>query len=163
MNSLTLVEFFETCQKKKWSPLSSGSWVSPLHKYFYIHVGKVASVKIRYCLHILEGYPEPEIGQLTRRSMPNQSFVPKLTDFDTARAVDILTSPEWFRFCFVRNPYHRIFSAYKSKIMSGDSQYQFVRDEILSTRNYPVRDGWPAANVTFRDFVLYVQEREALL
>jgi hypothetical protein len=70
-----------------------------------------------------------------------------------------MTSPEWFRFCFVRNPYYRLFSAYKSKILNyGDMQYQFVRDAIRAKWDYPVRDGRPAGMVAFRDFVRYVEE-----
>ena len=137
------------------------SWASPTHKYLYVAVGKAACTKIKLSLHQLEGYPPLADGSLVHdRNRPGGPFVPALTDFTNAQAFEILTSPEWFRFCFVRNPFYRLFSAYKSKMLNyGDAQYQPVRDEIRARWHYPLRDGRPAGMVAFRDFVRYVEQQ----
>jgi hypothetical protein len=137
------------------------SWASPVHKYLYVAVGKAACTKIKLSLHQLEGFPPLENGSYVHdRDRPGIPFVPRLTDFTNAEAIEILTSPEWFRFCFVRNPYYRLFSAYKSKMLNYlDPQYQPVRDEIRSRWNYPIRDGHPSGMVAFRDFVTYIEEQ----
>ena len=58
-----------------------------------------------------------------------------------------------------RNPYYRLFSAYKSKILNHlDTQYAGTRDAIRSANDYPIRDGLPAGMVTFRDFVKFVED-----
>jgi len=136
------------------------SWASTAHKYLYVAVGKAACTKIKLSLHQLEGYPPLENASWVHdRNRPGCAFVPRLTDFTNAEAIEILTSPEWFRFCFVRNPYYRLFSAYKSKMLNYlDPQYQPVRDEIRARYGYPVRDGHPAGMVAFRDFVRYVED-----
>ncbi len=135
------------------------TWASPAHKYLYVAVGKAACTKIKLTLHRLEGYPVLERAALVHnRDHAGSMFVPRLTDFPNAEAIEILTSSEWFRFCFVRNPYYRLFSAYKSKMLNyRDSQYQPVRDEIRHRYGYPLRDGRPAGMVAFRDFVRYVE------
>ena len=136
------------------------TWASPAHKYLYVAVGKAACTKIKLSLHQLEGCPPLENAALVHnRNRPGCAFVPRLTDFTNAEAIEILTSPEWFRFCFVRNPYYRLFSAYKSKMLNyRDPQYQPVRDEIRARWGYPTRDGRPAGMVAFRDFVRYVED-----
>ena len=136
------------------------TWASRSHKYLYVAVGKAACTKIKLTLHQLEGYPPVDDPSLIHdRDHPRCAFVPRLTDFPNEEAIDILASPEWFRFCFVRNPYYRLFSAYKSKMLNYlDPQYQPVRDHIRGKYGYPVRGGQPAGMVAFRDFVRYVEE-----
>jgi hypothetical protein len=135
------------------------SWASPGRKYLYIAVGKAACTKIKLTLHALEGYPKlTDASSVHDRNVPGLTFVPRLTDYTNAEAVEILKSPRWFRFCFVRNPYYRLFSAYKSKMLNFlDPQYEPTRDEIRARFGYPLRDGRPAGKVAFRDFVTYVE------
>jgi len=138
--------------------LSYHAWVSPKYHYLYVSVPKAACTKVKRSLQMLEGYPVPTgRGDIHRRSLPGCPFLPSVLDFDTELAIEILTSADWFRFCFVRNPYYRLFSAYKSKILSEtDGHYGRIRDEIRIQNKYPVRDGHPAGMVAFRDFVRYV-------
>lgn len=42
----------------------------------------------------------------------------------------ILESPHIFKFVMVRNPYERLYSAWKSKIASGDPDYEILRREL---------------------------------
>ena len=160
MSNQKIIEFIEWDKKDA----SSSSWVSPTHKYFFVGLGKTASTRVKLSLHILEGHEviERPFPWLHARSLSNESFVPKLTDFSTEEAIDILTSPEWFRFCFVRNPYDRLFAAYKSNIMQEISPpspyYNNIKEQIRTMHHYPLRTGRPNGTVTFRDFILYVQE-----
>ena len=127
--------------------------VSPNRRYLWVSVQKAASVTIAIALRQLDGIP------LTDGALWDDEEVPKLRDFMTPEIAEMLTSPVWFRFCFVRNPYHRLFSAYKDKIMQTNQEpfYQRVQEEIREMYDYQVRDGQRIGVVAFRDFVRYVQ------
>lgn len=129
------------------------SWISRTHKYLYMPVGKNACTRIKLTLHQLDGHQLPDdLGKVHDKGE-------RLANLSTEEIVKIIASPEWFRFCFVRNPYYRLFSAYKSKILNfRDPQYQWVRDEIRATCGYPLRDGRPAGMVAFRDYVRFVRK-----
>lgn len=160
MGNYKITEFIEWDKKNP----SSSSWVSATHQYFFVGLGKTASTRIKLSLHLLEGYEviETPFPWLHARSKTDVSFVPNLTDFDTAKAVQILTSPEWFRFCFVRNPYSRLFAAYKMFIMQEvdppSPYYNNIKERIRTKYDYDQRAGAPNATASFRDFVRYVQE-----
>jgi hypothetical protein len=143
---------------KPHSTLSYNSYVSIKHKYLFMSVPKAACTKVKWSLHQLEGYSPPDqLSLLHSRPEDGQPFVRSLKDFNREEALDILTSPDWFRFCFVRNPYDRILSAYRSKILSGDPQYGNLRDKIRRLYRYPTTDsGERIGGVTFHDFVRYV-------
>jgi hypothetical protein len=136
------------------------TWVSLKHKYFYLGIPKVACTRVKLILQEFEGYPVPsDTGKLHHRLDQSQPWVPKLTDLSIDERKAALNSKEWFRFSFVRNPYNRLFSAYKSKILNQrDTEYEEVREKIRKNFGYPVRTGKPAAIVSFRDFVRYVCE-----
>jgi hypothetical protein len=72
----------------------------------------------------------------------------------------MLGADDWLRFAFVRNPYERMLSAWKSKIASTyDKQYDWLRDDIRLAYRYPDRaDRRGHPMVTFRDFVRFVVE-----
>src|SRR5580704_2518497 len=96
---------------------SDDTWVSRRWRYFYMGVPKVASSKVKMVLHQLEGYPLPaDPFDVHARSQPGVRFVDKLSAFSAGDAAEILSGPDWRRFTFVRNPYARLYSAYKSKI-----------------------------------------------
>jgi hypothetical protein len=133
---------------------TENTWVSVRHRYFYMAVSKVASSKIKMVLHQAEGYRLPdEPFDVHARDRSGTSFVSKLTDFSPGEAVEILTSPDWFRFAFVRNPYRRILSAYRNKIADLASPYVGVRASILALAGRPTDPGDVPA---FADFASYV-------
>lgn len=163
----TFSEFIEWDKKDP----SSSSWVSPRHRYFFVGLGKTASTRIKLSLHLLEGCEivktdtPNEFPWIHTRAGDGAAFVPKLTDFPTEQAVEILTAPGWFRFCFVRNPYDRLFAAYKSYIMQEGSVpspfYSAIRDQIRVRGGYRLRTDLANPTVAFRDFVSYVEETMA--
>lgn len=128
------------------------SLVSPEHRFVWVIVPKVACITTTLLLRELIGNPHRGV------SMWEDEGLQKLRDFDTDQVVEMLTSKDWFRFGFVRNPYDRLFSAYKSKIGNplAESFYQEVQKEIRKEYDYPLKGHPPAARISFRDFVRYV-------
>ena len=143
--------------KRKDDPYDVFDWtlVSPQHKYLWNILPRNACVTTTVTLRQFEGNP------YKGGDMWDDEGVLKLRDFDTDKIVEILTSPEWCRFCFVRNPYDKLFSAYKFKIgggNDGDPYYQKVQSEIRDLFDYPECDGQRIGIVPFRDFVRYVHD-----
>jgi hypothetical protein len=73
--------------------------------------------------------------------------------YPTAQIVEMLRSPDYLRFSFVRNPYGRLVSAWKSKLAWDDPQYRQLRASIREACDYPVVDGQRAGPISFRDAV----------
>lgn len=140
--------------KREEDPYDIFRWslVSPQHKYLWNILPKNACVTTTVTLREFEGNP------YRGGEMWDDEGVLKLRDFSTDEIVEMLTSPEWCRFCFVRNPYDKLFSAYKSKIgdPDGDPWYQQAQSEIREMFDYPQRDGRRIGIVSFRDFVRFV-------
>ncbi|MBI5839229.1 MAG: sulfotransferase family 2 domain-containing protein [Chloroflexi bacterium] len=159
MDRQELIKLIDSERQNPYSSLSYHAWVSTKFKYFFVGIPKVAGTKIKLMLQHIEGYPIPEfVGEIHSRENLNYPFVKKLTDFNTEEALQILTSPEWFRFSFVRNPYDRLFSTYKSKIGDNENmENEELRNSLRRSFGYPLRDGQPAGRIAFRDFVRFVQ------
>lgn len=127
--------------------------VSTNHRFIWVANAKVASTATGTTLCQLDDI------DLKDGNVWESENIPKLRDFTTPKILAMLSSPDWFRFCFVRNPYTRLFSAYKSKISDPQAEpfYQIAQDEIRNAFNYPRPDRQARLTVTFRDFVYYVR------
>jgi hypothetical protein len=112
------------------------------HKYLTVAVPKVACSTIKRTLHVFEG-----LGQAERLALEHGAGEEmRLSRLSKKAATDALNSPEWLRFVFVRNPYDRLLSAWKSKISSShDTHYEAVRQEMRARLGHH--------DVTFGDFV----------
>ncbi len=128
------------------------SHVSENHRFIWIANAKVASTTTGTTLCQLDDI------DLKDGNVWESENIPKLRDFTTPEILEMLSSPDWFRFCFVRNPYTRLFSAYKSKIGNPMAEpfYQIAQDEIRDAFDYPRPERQDEPAVTFRDFVYYV-------
>ena len=136
------------------------TWISPTYHYFCMAIPKAACSKIKLVLQQLEGLPIPsEPLRIHYRDTPGLRFVPSIADFSTADGVEILTANNWFRFTFVRNPYARLFSAYKSQVMDLRSPYVGFRESIRQKAGYPTPPGAALGMVGFADFVQYIAEQ----
>jgi hypothetical protein len=133
--------------------LTYHSWVSRDHKYVCMTIPKVACSTVKFVLQRLAGHDDPEF----LANIHDQGL--HLVELGTDEIVEALTSPDWLRFGFVRNPYDRLFSAYKSKIGNmREKQYVWVQNEIRERCDYPRRDGTRTGMVAFRDFVRWVRD-----
>jgi hypothetical protein len=126
------------------------SRVSVAHRYVCVAIPKVACTTTKTVLRELEGLPVAE-------HIHDEGH--RLSDFTIEDNVIMLSSPDWLRFSFVRNPYARLYSAYKSKIgNTWEKQYDWLKAEIRDAFDYPIRAGVRAGMVTFDDFVRFVAE-----
>ncbi len=130
-------------------------WVVPEYRCLCMTLPKVACTTVKVTLFDLAGNPAPAKPNGVH-GLDVGLFLGK---YSTEEIIDILTSPEWVRFCFVRNPYHRLHSAYKSKIgNTRDTQYAWLQNAIRERFNSPAGDGRDAVTVTFADFVHFLSD-----
>lgn len=127
-----------------------GSRVSLRNRYLYLSVPKAACSTIKVALHRFEGLDAtPERWGEVHAG----SFGLSLLDQPTDTVVEVLTSPEYLRFGFVRNPYRRLVSAWQSKLAWDNDGYEEVRSAIREAFDYPIFDGRRVGTVSFRDAV----------
>lgn len=165
---MTKTELYAWIEQAKARPADEDSgglnvadtWISPVHQYFCMAIPKVACSKVKIVLQQLEGLPlPPEPLDIHYRNTPGIAFLPSIADFATADGVEMLTASQWFRFAFVRNPYARLFSAYKSVVMDLRSPYIGFRESIRQQVGYPTSPGATLGRVGFADFVQYIAEQ----
>jgi hypothetical protein len=126
------------------------SRASAAHRYVAMTVPKVACTTIKMALQTWEGCgPRPDRWGDVHASWAG----PTLLAYPTAQIVEMLRSPDYLRFSFVRNPYGRLVSAWKSKLARDDPQYDHLRASIREACDYPVVDGQRAGPIAFRDAV----------
>jgi hypothetical protein len=124
------------------------SRASAAHRYVAMTVPKVACTTIKMALQTWEGCgPEPSRWGDVHAGWAG----PTLLAYPTAQIVEMLRSPDCLRFSFVRNPYSRLVSAWKSKLAWDDPQYGPLRASIREACGYPVVDGQRAGPIAFRD------------
>ena len=130
-------------------------WVVPEYKCLCMTIPKVACTTVKVTLYHLAGNPVPAEPSDVH-GLDVGLFV---GNYSTEEIIEMLTSPEWVRFCFVRNPYHRLLSAYMSKIAnSGDTQYLWLQNTIRERFKYPDGNRCRANLVTFADFVHFLSD-----
>lgn len=128
------------------------SRVSVEHKYLAMAVPKVGCSTIKRTLHAFEGFAPAERLALEHTAAPDH----RLTSLSPKQLANAIESPDWLRFTFVRNPYARLLSAWKSKILApDDTQYAPLRAEIRAAFNYPTADE-DSPVVAFGDFVRFI-------
>src|SRR5579859_7269165 len=120
------------------------------HRYVAMSVPKVACSTVKMTLQTFEGCG-PEGDRWWEVHAGDAG--PSLLAYPTWQIVQMLRSPDYLRFCFVRNPYGRLFSAWKSKLAGDDPQYAGLRASIRDACGYPVADGRRVGRVAFRDAV----------
>jgi len=120
--------------------------ISLRYKYLYCETPKVASSTIKRTLQDLElgdlGTNDPSIRRLYDRTRS-----PLLNPLQVVNFRALLADPRFFKFCFVRNPYARILSAFLDK---------FEADPVsrrLSLKKYRMRGEFWKREVGFADFV----------
>ena len=137
------------------SPWLGGSRVSSRHNYVAFMAAKAACSTIKLALHHFET-PDVEVEHWWDIHFLHPA--PSLADYSPDEVVHMLSSDNWFRFCVVRNPYDRLVSAWKQKLVSdNDPGYAWLREEIRSAFGTGVDCAIP-----FRDSVEYLAANEAM-
>jgi hypothetical protein len=101
------------------------SFVDVSKRYLYFEVPKAACTQMKELLRRQVGAPPLQlfVGKLmeTRRDMfvhaRENVPLPSLVDLDEATQKEVLESDSFFRFTIVRNPYTRLVSAWKNKVV----------------------------------------------
>jgi hypothetical protein len=147
--------------------LKSSTYLSIRHKYLYVDTPKAACTTLKQLIADIEGISEKSFWE----SLALDSKIPMLIHdrflFDLPSlgsvsrqvAEEVLTSRDFFRFCFVRNPYSRLFSAWQSKILMREPHFLVhFRDNRLS--EFSNADTWGTIRQSFRRFVRYLFETD---
>ena len=150
MDELALAEKIELARIEHHASWDYHSRASIAHRYVAMTVPKVACTTIKMALQTWEECgPEPE-----RFGDVNAVWAAAtLLAYPTTQIVEMLRSPDYLRFCFVRNPYSRLVSAWSSKLVPSDPQYNHLRASIRGACGYPVVDGERSGPIAFRDAV----------
>jgi hypothetical protein len=153
--------------------LRGSTYVSLSHRYLYFEVPKAACTSLKYLVFRLENCPPmPESESLhdfvdqadyvTRRDdiihIRERFPVASLMDLDSESQREVLESSNFFRFAVVRNPYTRLVSAWRSKVLVCDpgfeDVYKKMRGELPGVTNKSL--------ISFREFVDFVERFEDL-
>lgn len=133
--------------------LTYHSWVLLKQKAIYFSVPKNACTSLKRLMCRIEGREPPEgihLGQAGRH----------LAYSPPSEILEMIMSPDWFRFCFVRNPYDRLLSAYKSKIgLPKIKEDRFLPVDEQIRRHF----GYPETGhvISFQDFVSWIARDES--
>lgn len=123
---------------------------SKKYKYVYVETPKVACTTIKRVLQQAESdgtmtYEDPSVVHERERS-------PLLAPWqDSTGFVEAMRTDDYFRFCFVRNPFTRILSCYLDKM---------VKTEFERRRLAPQLGFDPETLPSFIDFLSAISERE---
>lgn len=95
------------------------TYISLRHGYMYAAVGKAANSTVKHHLYELE-YAGT---RFKTKSVHDRQSAPLLSPFQLPDDLmdEVFTSPKYFRFSVVRNPYTRILSCYLDRIVPADS------------------------------------------
>ena len=89
--------------------------ISLKHKYVYVETPKVGCSTIKDTLQRME-LDYPDLVRDDANDIHDRQYSPLLCPSQTCGLDRLLSNPDYFIFCFVRNPYTRLLSAYLDKI-----------------------------------------------
>lgn len=118
--------------------------ISLKHKYIYVETPKVACSTIKKFLICAE--LEKKIGFSDPEHLHLRQFSPLLNPMQAGDFSDLCHNQEFFKFCFVRDPYTRLLSAYIDKIRGNKVQKMAILREIGKPERL-------AEYVSFEEFV----------
>ena len=104
--------------------LTYGTFVLDPGRVLYVETPKVACTSLKRFVAAAAGQRfESGTGETNPNVLVhNRSLVPvpALTDLAAADVERVFDDPSWLRFCVVRNPFGRLYSAWESKVLIGD-------------------------------------------
>jgi len=137
--------------------LNYAVYISLKHKYIFVETAKVACSSIKLTLQRLE-LEDKNFKRDNFQDVHNRQFSPLLRLQQVPGFERLLSGNNFFRFCFVRNPYTRTLSAYLDKI-KGNSMRE--KSKILSQLGYDTND--ISTPISFEQFVAALEEQSILM
>ena len=122
--------------------------ISDRHRVVYVETPKAGCTTIKRALQIIEAGGEAELAKNVHDRDSSPLKTPETSSFS---AQEIYTSPDLFRFCFVRNPYTRVVSAYLDK---------FVSNKWEARRRLPKLGFPPDAEISLLQFLKAIAKRK---
>jgi hypothetical protein len=143
--------------------LRFSSFVNVNKRYLYFEVPKAACTEMKELLRLQEGAPPIKLfaGNLpeTRREMfvhaRENVPLPSLVDVDDATQKDVLESSDFLRLTIVRNPYARLVSAWRNKVVPCEPGCERLYLEIRGR----LPDMHSKALIAFDEFVGYLETK----
>lgn len=149
------------------SHLQWNSYRSERHRLLYVSTPKVACSTLKWWFASLEGYAHAlEASTVSSESDPElvvhdvfHKVAPHVTGLPLEQLTEALSSPAYFRFALVRNPFKRVFSAWQSKILLREPlQIVHYRDQDFI--DHPIESAQDIA-AAFEAFVEHLAAKEA--
>ena len=143
--------------------LRYSTFVSLAHRYLYFEVPKAACSAMKELISRIENCPPA--GDLTslmdnhtRRDMMihdrDRIAVPSLVDLDSNLQREVLESPEFLRLLVVRNPYARLVSTWRSKVIVCEPGFEHIYSALRGS----LPDVSGKEYVSFSEFVDYIEQ-----
>lgn len=112
--------------------LRYATFVSSKGNYIYCETPKVACSSLKKWIHQWENLPDIKPSFFRSKETKISMFIhqratfklPSLMDFESEVATKMISSKDYFKFAFVRNPYARLFSGWLNKIYFVEPGYQ---------------------------------------
>lgn len=129
---------------------------------FYIDTPKAGSTAVKSVLASFKNFnPKDHLGSPSKSTREllvhdrNINPIPSLRDFSLDKQEEILFDDSWSRFCLVRNPYTRIFSAWFNKILLQEPEV------MHKLQGYPLREKYLSVTEIYEDFQYFVDYIDA--
>lgn len=128
------------------------SHISLKHKYLFVETPKVACSTIKRTLQSIE-YENPDFKHKDFVDVHKREYSPLLRPSQTEDYPSYVASEDVFKFCFVRNPYTRLLSAYLDKIRGEqEKKYGILLQTGRDMTDYE-------AEIPFHEFVHAICEQ----
>jgi len=122
--------------------------ISDHHRVVYVETPKAGCTTIKRALQIIEAGGEEGLARNVHDRDSSPLKTPQTSHFSPE---EIYTSPDLFRFCFVRNPYTRVVSAYLDK---------FISNKWEARRRLPKLGFAPDAEISLLEFLQAIAKRK---
>lgn len=146
--------------------MDTNTYFSPCHRLLYVATPKVACTSLKWWFAELLGVQVAiEKARVSLESDPElvihdmfARVAPEYTGANEAGLIEALASPDYFRFCVVRNPFTRVFSAWQSKWLLREPLQGAAYPYALSELAIESREGIRSAFESFLRVVATVDD-----